>query len=75
MTQDFGDTPEGQWLDKHASNFGFVLSFPKGLESRTGYLYEPWHIRWVGVSLAKTILETDLTLEEYLIDRLGYSPN
>ena len=75
LTQDFGDTPEGQWLDKHASNFGFVLSFPKGLESRTGYLYEPWHIRWVGVSLAKTILETDLTLEEYLIDRLGYSPN
>ena len=75
LTQDFGDTPEGQWLDKHASDFGFVLSFPKGLESRTGYLYEPWHIRWVGVSLAKTILETDLTLEEYLIDRLGYSPN
>ncbi len=66
LTQVFGATPGGEWLNKNASNFGFVLSYPEGFEDRTGYVYEPWHFRWVGVALARAIESSGLTVEEYL---------
>lgn len=47
------------------SQFGFILRYPKGKEEITGYSYEPWHIRYVGVKLAKTLYEDSTTLEEY----------
>ncbi len=66
LVQEFGDTPEGQWVKQHAAEFGFIIRYLQGKENITGYMYEPWHIRYVGVEHAKYIAEHNLTLEEYL---------
>lgn len=63
----FGETEEGIWLANNAHRFGFILRYPKGKEDITGYGYEPWHFRYVGVENATYIYENNLTLEEYLI--------
>ncbi|NMO97299.1 M15 family metallopeptidase [Paenibacillus lemnae] len=65
LSQAFGDTPEGRWLEEHASEYGFIIRYPRGREETTGYVYEPWHIRYVGEDLAADIAESGLTLEEY----------
>ena len=62
----FGATPQGQWLAANAYRFGFVLRYPKGKQSVTGYIFEPWHFRYVGVPLATEMQETGIaTLEEF----------
>jgi len=66
INETFINTPEGQWLDQHAHEFGFIIRYPKGKEDITGYSYECWHIRYVGVKAATEIFEQGLTLEEYL---------
>ncbi|MBR4319473.1 MAG: M15 family metallopeptidase, partial [Oscillospiraceae bacterium] len=62
----FIETPEGQWLDQHCHEYGFIIRYPEGKEAITGYEYECWHIRYVGVEMATEIYEQGLTLEEYL---------
>ena len=52
-------------MQENAYKYGFILRFPKGKEDITGYKYEPWHYRYVGVDAAKIIYEDDITLEEY----------
>ena len=54
-------------IHKYLSDFGFILRYPKGKENITGYDYEPWHIRFVGIENAKNIANNNLTLEEYVI--------
>lgn len=56
---------EFSWLQENAHKYGFILRYPKGKEYITGYIYEPWHYRYVGVDAATTIHETGLTYEEY----------
>ena len=61
------DTEEGIWLAEHCAEYGFIIRFPAGKEAITGYMYEPWHIRYVGREVAEEIMaEPGLTLEEYL---------
>lgn len=57
---------EAQWLSSNAYRFGFILRYPEGKESITGYNYEPWHVRYVGKDVAKYIYDNNITLEEYL---------
>jgi D-alanyl-D-alanine carboxypeptidase len=66
LSDDYGNAEEGKWLAENAYRFGFIIRFPKGKEEITGYQYEPWHIRYVGLTAAKEIYEQNLTLEEYL---------
>ncbi len=61
----FAATAEGQWLGRHAPFYGFILRYPKGRETITGYPWEPWHIRYVGVPLALWLWIRGLTLEQY----------
>lgn len=61
----FGGTDEAVWLGKHASEYGFIIRYPEGKDKITGYKYEPWHLRYVGKSLAKELKDNDETLEEY----------
>lgn len=61
----YADTPGGQWVAKHAYEYGFVIRYPKGKESVTGYQYEPWHLRYVGTALATEIQKAGQTLEEF----------
>ena len=66
LTSDYINTPEGTWLNDNAHKFGFIIRYQKDKESITGYIYEPWHIRYVGKTAAKEIYEQGLALEEYL---------
>ena len=61
----FASTPEGKWLAENCWRFGFILRYPKDKEAITGYAYEPWHIRYVGIPLAYYLYTNNLTLEEY----------
>lgn len=61
----FADTPESEWLAENCSKYGFIIRYPKGKESITGYKYEPWHIRYVGKEKAEAITKSGLCLEEY----------
>ncbi|SHI17592.1 D-alanyl-D-alanine carboxypeptidase [Sporobacter termitidis DSM 10068] len=65
LTQAFGNTPEGKWVRDNADKFGFILRYPEGKASVTGYAYEPWHIRYVGTAAAAEITSRNITLEEY----------
>ncbi len=62
----FAGTTEAKWLAAHAAEYGFIIRYPKGKESLTGYSYEPWHIRYVGKEIAGEIAAKGITLEEYL---------
>ncbi|MFJ5759587.1 D-alanyl-D-alanine carboxypeptidase family protein [Neobacillus sp. NPDC093182] len=61
----FGGTKEAIWLEQHAAEYGFIIRYPKGKESITGYQYEPWHLRYVGKEIALEIMNKGITLEEY----------
>jgi zinc D-Ala-D-Ala carboxypeptidase len=62
----FAGTKEAIWLGKHAAEYGFIVRYPDGKETITGYKYEPWHLRYVGIEIAKEIADTGSTLENYL---------
>ena len=62
----FESTSAGQWLAANAANYGFVLRYPNGQDAITGFTYEPWHFRFVGVAAAQEMRATGtLTLEEF----------
>ncbi|NDI35882.1 M15 family metallopeptidase [Chengkuizengella sediminis] len=65
LHESLGSTKEGQWLAKHAAEFGFIIRYPQDKEHITGYAYEPWHIRYVGKEIAAEIMGQNSTLEEY----------
>jgi len=72
LSQALGATPEGMWLHTHLADFGFALSYPLGEEETTGYIYEPWHLRYVGTACAAEWQASGLTLIEVLRgDHLG----
>lgn len=60
----FTSTPDGEWLANNAHKFGFALRYLKGKEAITGYNFEPWHYRYVGIDLATALHESGFTLEE-----------
>lgn len=63
----FEYTAEGKWLNDNAYKYGFVLRYPKGKTGETGYIYESWHYRYVGVDLAKKLYNGGnwISLEDY----------
>jgi zinc D-Ala-D-Ala carboxypeptidase len=62
----FGNTEAGRWLEENAHEYGFILRYPKGYRAITGFQYEPWHFRYVGVELAKKMRTNGIkTLEEF----------
>ena len=62
---EFQNTKEYEWLKDNAHKYGFILRYPKGKEYITGYIFEAWHIRYVGVDVATYIYENNITYEEY----------
>lgn len=65
LSTNFYNTPAGKWVDENCQNYGFIVRYPNGKESITGYTYEPWHLRYLGVETAKDVKEKWLTYEEY----------
>ncbi len=66
LDESFADHACYSWLAENAHKFGFILRFPRGMEAVTGYSYEPWHYRFVGVEAATEIYRRGITLEQYL---------
>ena len=66
LSENYVSTVEGGWLTDNCYKYGFIIRYPKGSEHKTGYDYEPWHIRWLGKSTAKLVYDSGLTLEEFL---------
>ena len=73
LWQPFGETTAYWWLTRHAREYGFVLAYPSGKEAETGYRWEPWHYRYVGVENAERLEESGLSLQEFLV-REGVLP-
>ena len=63
--EQFENTGEYTWLKDNAHKYGFIIRFPKDKEYITGYMFESWHVRYVGVDVATYIYENDITYEEY----------
>ena len=66
LTEDFQYTDEFRWLQDNSWKYGFIMSFPEGKEDITGFLYEPWHYRFVGLEHAEKIHSLNITLNEYI---------
>ena len=67
VEESFANTDEGKWVKDNCYRYGLIIRYPKGKESITGYIYEPWHLRYVGVELATKLYNNGdwITLEEY----------
>lgn len=63
---EFAQTPQGRWLAENAYRFGFALSYPEGKEHITGYIFEPWHYRYIGLDYAYQWKAAGITLKEFL---------
>ena len=66
----FESTKEFKWLNENAYKYGFILRYPKDKIKQTGYQYEPWHYRYVGVKVAKDIYKNKISYDEYYIQNL-----
>lgn len=66
LNRQFGDTEEGKWAQANAHRFGFILRYKREWTEQTGYLYEPWHFRYVGLAHARAIYALDIPYETYL---------
>lgn len=69
LDETFANNPAYAWLCENAHHFGFILRYPDDKTDITGYSYEPWHYRFVGLKAATEIHTRGITLEEYLQDR------
>ncbi len=67
VTIDFADTKEGKWINENCYKYGFIIRYPKDKYEETGYVYEPWHLRYVGVELATELYNNGdwITLENH----------
>lgn len=72
LREGFGETAQGKWLAENSWEYGFALSYPKNKEDITGYIYEPWHYRYIGKAAAKEWHESGVTLAEFLAAKPQY---
>ncbi len=69
--QQFTNTEMSQWLEEHAYEYGFILRYPQRKASITNHAYDAHIYRYVGKSLAKSLHDSELTLEEYQLQNEG----
>ena len=65
MNEQMASTAECQWMAEHCAEYGFVIRYAADKEDVTEINYEPWHLRYVGVQVAKYMTENNLCLEEF----------
>ena len=67
VNSSFGQTLEGKWVASNCHKYGFIIRYPENKSDITGYMYEPWHLRYVGLELAEKLYNGGnwITLEEY----------
>jgi zinc D-Ala-D-Ala carboxypeptidase len=70
FNSEFAQTSEAQWMAAHCAEYGFVIRYPEGKEDITKIIYEPWHLRYVGLEAAQYMMSNGLTLEEFTVEWL-----
>ncbi len=65
MTPAFGETAEAKWMEANCAAFGFIIRYLPEKQDITGIIYEPWHLRYVGLEAAKYIMDHRISLEEF----------
>jgi len=65
LSQTFAETDAGRWLAQNCHRFGFIIRYPREKTDVTNIIYEPWHLRFVGIPHAEIMFHTGKTLEEY----------
>ena len=65
MRWPFDKSKEGIWMREHCHEYGFILRYPEKQSHIFGFAYEPWHLRYVGMEVAKRIHDEDITFDEY----------
>ena len=73
LSASFAYTAEGRWLAANAYKYGFIIRYQKNKQAITGYVYEPWHVRYLGEALAADVYQSGLCLEEYFGITSSYS--
>ncbi|QUP88419.1 M15 family metallopeptidase [Exiguobacterium sp. PFWT01] len=68
LTQSLGETVEGKWLANHAHEYGFIIRYQKEFEDETGYMYEPWHLRYIGMEHAKQVHALNQPYDRYIAE-------
>jgi D-alanyl-D-alanine carboxypeptidase len=66
LNRSFANTKAGKWLNEHCHEYGFVIRYPEDKKEITKIMYEPWHLRYVGVPHAAFMKENNFCLEEYM---------
>lgn len=69
-----GNTSLYNWMLENAQNYGFVLSYPHDRVAETGYVYEPWHWRWISKEMAQEFwnLRGDMSVNTFLYNKGRY---
>lgn len=67
FNSEFAQTEEAQWMAAHCAEYGFIIRYPEGKEDITKIIYEPWHLRYVGLESAQYMMSNGLTLEEFTV--------
>lgn len=77
VTDAFANTKEGKWVNENCYKYGFIIRYPKGKDNETGYKYESWHLRYVGVDLASKLYNAGdwITMETYFGITSQYATN
>lgn len=65
MTPAFGETPEARWMEENCAEFGFIIRYLPEKQEITNIIYEPWHLRYVGIDIARYMMGHRLSLEEF----------
>ncbi len=65
LNRAFGETPEGIWVAENAHNYGFIVRYQRAWTDITGYLYEPWHVRYLGIAHASAVYALNIPYEQY----------
>jgi len=68
LSTEFSSTPEGMWIRDNAHRFGFIIRYPADREADTGFTYEPWHLRYIGIEAAIQMHGSDQILEEFILE-------
>lgn len=63
--ENFDKSSSYKWMINNSYKYGFIERYPKDKENITGYIYEPWHYRYVGIDIAKYIHDNNITFDEY----------
>lgn len=66
LTQGLEQTKEGKWLADNAHKYGFIVRYQRAFEDETGYMYEPWHLRYIGIEHATNVKQMNVPFEQYL---------